>query len=315
MWSHIKSALRNLIHRQRVEADLDDEVRSYVDALTDENIAAGLSPGEARRRALAESGGMEQVKQAVRNGRAGTLAESLAQDIRFGIRQLRRNPAFAWTAAITLGLGIGATTAIFSAVYALLLRPLPYPGPNRLMYVLQTWPKRDASSLPMISQDFVAAQSTLKSFDGLAGFVDRGNSNLTGKGDAVRVKAVLVTANLLPMLGIVPRLGRNFLESEDVADGPGVILLSHRLWASQFHGDPSIVGRAVALDGKLQTVVGVLPEHFLFPDPGIEPDVYFPAGFDRDTSVSRNSHVVIVSAIARLRDGVSEPQADAEIAA
>ena len=315
MWSHLKSAFRNLLHKQQVESDLDDEIRSYVDAVTAEKIAAGMNAEEARRQALAECGGAEQVKQAVRNGRAGTLAESVGQDLRFGIRQLRRNPAFTWTAAITLGLGIGATTAIFSAVYALLLRPLPFPEPDRLMYLFQAWPKRNEPPFPMISQDFVAAQTRLKSVEALAGFVDRGNSNLTGSGDAVRVKAVLVTANLLPMLGIVPQPGRNFVESEDRAEGPAVILLSHRLWESQFHGDPSIVGRSVSLDGKLQTVVGVLPDHFLFPDPGIEPDVYFPAGFDADTKVSREKHIVIVNAIARLRDGVSEQQADAELQA
>lgn len=315
MWSHIKSALRNSLHKQQVESDLDDEIRSYVDAVSDEKIASGLSPEEARRRTLAESGGMEQIKQAVRNGRAGTLAESLGQDIRFGIRQLRRNPAFTWTAVITLGLAIGATTAIFSAVYALLLRPLPYRGPNRLIYVFQTWPKRDWSPIPMMSQDFVAAQSTLKSFQSLAGFVNRGDRNLTGKGDPIRVKIVEVTASLLPTLGIVPQPGRNFIESEDRAGGPAVVLLSHRLWESRFNGDPSIVGRAVTLDGKIQTVVGVLPAHFLFPDPGIEPDVYVPADFDPDTSLSLRSQVVAVNAIARLRDGVSEQQADAELQA
>ena len=125
MWFHIKSALRNLLRGQRVESELDDEIASYVAAVTDEKIATGLAPEEARRRALAECGGTEHVKQAVRNSRAGTLVESLRQDIHFGIRQLSRNPAFAWTAIITLALGIGATTAIFSAVYALLLRPLP----------------------------------------------------------------------------------------------------------------------------------------------------------------------------------------------
>ena len=133
MWSHIKSALRNLLRKPQVESELDDEIASYVAALTEEKIAAGLAPQEARRRALAECGGTENVKQAVRDSRAGAFAESLRQDILFGIRQLRRNPAFAWTAIITLALGIGATTAIFSAVYALLLRPLPYPGHQRVV--------------------------------------------------------------------------------------------------------------------------------------------------------------------------------------
>lgn len=282
MWPRIESALRNLLSKQHVESDLDD-------------------------------GGTGQIKQAVRNSRAGTLADSLAQDIRFGIRQLRRNPAFTWTAAITLGLGIGATTAIFSAVYALLLRPLPYPNAHRLMYVFQTWPKRNDPPFPMISQDFVAAQSTLKSFQSLAGFFDKGDLNLTGKGDPIRVKAAQVTASLLPTLGIVPQPGRNFLGSEDRAGGPPVVLLSHRLWQSKFAGDPSIVGRSVTLDGKIQTVVGVLPAHFLFPDPGIEPDVYMPADLDPDTSISIRSQLIIVNTIVRLRDSVSDRQALAEL--
>ena len=313
MWSRIRFALRNLLRKQQIESDLGAEIGSYVDAVTDEKIAGGLSHHEARRRALAEIGGVEQVKQAVRNGRAGMLAESLGQDIRYGLRQLRRNPAFTWTAVITLGLGIGATTAIFSAVYALLLRPLPYPGANRLMYVSQAWPKSGWSPLPLISQDFVAAQSTLKSFQSLGGFVDMGDRNLTGTHDPVRVKVVEMTANFLPMLGIVARPGRNFLSSEDRAGGPAVVLLSHRLWESKFQGDPSVVGRAVTLDGKIQTVVGVLPAHFLFPDPAIEPDVYIPADFDPDTNLSRQKNILMVKATGRLRDGVTAQQAQAEL--
>ncbi len=126
MWSPLKSAFRNLFWKEHVESNLDEEIQSYVDAVTEEKIAAGLTRAEACRRALAESGGIEQVKQAIRNGRAGTLAESVAQDVRYGLRQLRRNPAFTWTAVITLGLGIGATTAIFSAVY---VSAQPYSPP------------------------------------------------------------------------------------------------------------------------------------------------------------------------------------------
>ena len=313
MWSRIRFTLRNLLGRQEVETDLDAEIRSYVDVVTDEKIASGLSPDEARRRALAESGGMEQVKQAVRNQRAGMFAESLGQDLRYGLRQLQRNPAFTWTAVITLGLAIGATTAIFSAVYALLLRPLPYPGANRLMHIAQTWPKQGADSIPMISADFVAAQSALKSFQSFAGFVDMGDRNLTGAGDPVRVKVVRMTANFLPMLGIVPHPGRNFLSSEDRVGGPDVILLSHRLWESKFQSDPSVIGRAVTVDGKIQTVVGVLPAHFLFPDPAIEPDVYVPAGCDPDTNLSRDKSIWMVNSTARLRDGVTAQQALEEL--
>jgi predicted permease len=311
MWSHIKSALRNLLHKQQVESELDDEIASYVTAVTDEKIAAGLAPEEARRRALAECGGTGHVKQAVRNSRAGALAESLRQDIRFGVRQLRRNPAFAWTAIITLALGIGATTAIFSAVYALLLRPLPYPGSDRLMFIYQHT-KYDDSAL--FNQDFVVAQSALRSFESVAGYLEYGDQNLTGVGAPMRVSAFGVTANFFPTLRVAPALGRNFLSSEDRKGGPAVVILSHRLWQSRFNSDPTIIGRTIMLAGKAQTVVGILPAHFVFPDPATEPDLYVPDDLDTDTRLeSTNISVVMVLTIARLRDGVTLPQAQAEL--
>jgi predicted permease len=312
MWSHIKSALRNLLHRQQVESELDDEIASYVAALTEEKIATGVVPEEARRRALAECGGAEHVKQSVRNNRAGALAESLRQDVRFGVRQLRRNPAFAWTAIITLALGIGATTAIFSAVYALLLRPLPYPGSDRLMFIYQHTKYDDMSAL--LGQDFVAAQPTLRSFESVAGYLAFGDENLTSAGAPMRVSAMGVTANFFPTLRVPLALGRDFLSGEDRKGGAAVVILSHRLWQSRLNSDPAIIGRTITLAGKPQTVVGVLPAHFLFPDPAAEPDLYVPADLDTDTRLeSTNISVTLVEAIARLRDGVTLPQAQADL--
>ena len=312
MWSRVRIAVGNLLHKEQIESDLDAEIRSYVDDVTDEKIADGLSHDEARRRALAESGGMEQMKQAVRNGRLGIFAESLGQDIRYGIRQLRRNPAFAWTAIITLALGIGTTTAIFSAVYALLLRPLTYPGSDRLMFIYQHTKYDDMSAL--LNQDFIAAQSALRSFESVAGYLDYGDQNLTGVGAPMRVSAMRVTANFFPTLRTPPALGRTFLNSEDRKDGPAVVILSHRLWQSRLNSDPAIIGRTITLAGKAQTVVGVLPAHFIFPDPATEPDLYVPAGIDTDTSLqTTNVSVYTVLTIARLRDGVTLPQAQAEL--
>ncbi len=312
MWSHIKSALRNLLHKQQVESELDDEIASYVAAVTDEKIASGLAPEEARRRALAECGGTEQVKQAVRNSRAGALAESLHQDIRFGIRQLRRNRAYSLTAILTLALGIGATTAIFSAVYALLLRPLPYSGSDRLMFIYQHTKYDDMS--PLLNQDFFAAQGALRSFESVAGYLDYGNENLTSAGAPMRVSAMGVTANFFPTLRVTPALGRNFLSSEDLKGGPAVVILSHRLWQSRLDSDPAIIGRTITLAGKAQTVVGVLPAHFVFPNPAAEPDLYVPAAMDTGTNLATtNVSVWTVPAIARLRYGVTLPQAQAEL--
>ena len=310
--SHIQSALRNLRHTQRVESELDDEIASYVAAVTDEKIAAGLAPEEARRRALAECGGTEQVKQAVRSDRAGALTESLLQDILFGIRQLHRNPAFSWTAIITLALGIGATTTIFSAVYALLLRPLPYPVSDRLMLIYQQTKYENMSSI--LKQDFVAAKSALRSFESVAGYMSNGDQNLTGSGIPMRVSVIGITANFLPTLRVSPALGRNFLDSEDVKDGPAVVILSHRLWQSRFNSDHAIIGSTITLGGKPQTVVGVLPAHFIFPDSAAEPDLYVPADMDTDTNLlTTNVSISLVQTIARLRDDATLPQAEADL--
>ena len=309
----LASALRTLLHKQQVETELDVEIRSYVDAIADEKIKRGMSPTEAHRQALAESGGLEQVKQAVRDQRASTVAESVMQDIRYGLRQMRLNPAFAWTAVITLGLGIGATTSIFSAVYALLIRPLPYPDSDRLMVISEAYPKRGEYHDALISPDFVAAQSSLKSFESVAGFTAIGDMNLTGIGDPIRVKVVGITANFLPELHVISERGRAFLNSEDRMGGPAVALLSHRLWEGKFGSDARIVGRSITLSGKAWTVVGVLPSHYVFPDSANEPDLYIPAGFNADTNVTPTSPVTFVRAIGRLRDSASVQQADADL--
>src|SRR5580700_10146998 len=155
LWSRLKFLSRNLLHRQQLESQLDEELRSYADMVTDEKIAAGISPSEARRTTLADLGGIEQVKQSVRDRRTGATLELLGQDARYALRQLRRNRAFTLTATITLGLGIGATTAIFSAVYALLLRPLPYPDAGHLVFITAKSTAMNADAI--LSQDFVAA--------------------------------------------------------------------------------------------------------------------------------------------------------------
>jgi putative ABC transport system permease protein len=235
------------------------------------------------------------------------------QDVRYGLRQMRRNPAFAWTAVITLGLGIGATTAIFSAVYALLIRPLPYPASDRLMEISEAYPQKGIYANPVISPDFVAAQSSLKSFVSLAGFSDRGDLNLTGTGDPIRVKAVGITANFLPEFHVTPSLGRSFLMNEDRMGGPSVVLLSHRLWKNKFDGDGGVIGRSITMGGKAWTVTGVLPDRFLFPDSALEPEVYIPAAYDADTTVGPRSMVYMVRVIGRLRDGSTEQEANADL--
>jgi predicted permease len=309
LWSRLRSLARNLLRKPAIESELEEELQSYTDTLIEEKIDAGLSPAEARRATLAELGGVEQVKQSVRDRRAGITLELLWQDVRYALRQLARNRAFTLTAVLTLALGIGATTAIFSAVYALLLRPLPYPDADRLMYI-STHSTAHADTL--ISPDFVAALSSLKSFEYFAGYNDW-IQNITGLGDPVRVHRTGVTANFLSMLGIVPQFGRLFTYDEDRPDGPPVVILSDHIWRNHFHADPAIIGKSVALDGKLQTIVGVLPRSFSFPDLTLEPDVYVPIDLSRDTAISIYKPMWDVRAIVLLRPGVSMQQAGAEL--
>lgn len=312
LWLRIKAAGFNLLHKHEIESELDAEIRGYVDAVVHEKVDSGISPLEARRTALAEMGGQEQLKQAVREGRSGTSIELLWQDVRYGIRMLWRNPSFTWTAVFTLGLGIGATTSIFSAVYSLLLRPLPYSRPYQLASVTAESPKFQMDVL--VSPDFVAAQHAEKSFSQFAGYF-WANRNLTGFGDPVRIVWAGVTANFLPMLGVTPQLGRFFSESDDRPGGPALIILSNRFWRSQFHADSKVIGKSVTIDGRAETIVGVLPANFTFPNYGLEPDVYAPADLDRSTSLSVQQGVVGMFTVGRLRSGVGIEQAQSEMQA
>jgi predicted permease len=312
LWSRLKSLARNLLRKPAVESELDEELQSYADTLIEERIAAGMPPAEARRSTLAELGGLEQVKQSVRDRRAGVGLELLWQDVRYALRQLNRNRAFTVTAVLTLALGIGATTAIFSAVYALLLRPLPYPEPDRLVYISQVNPTYHMPA--MLSQDFVAAQTATKSFEQYAGYYFF-TQNLTGGANPVRVIRAGVTANLFPTLGAVPQLGRLFTPDDDRQGGPQVMILSDHIWRSQFHSDPAIIGKSAAINGKPQTIIGILPRSFSFPELTVEPDVYLPADLDGNTKLAVDQVSYSIRTIARLRSGIDMQQAQAELQA
>jgi predicted permease len=297
----------------RTPSDIDEEFRFTLDAYQEDLVRKGFSEENARRKARIDLGRPASQNETYRRAIGHRLFDEFGGDICYGLRQMRHNPAFAWTAVITLGLGIGATTAIFSAVYALLIRPLPYPDSNRLMEISEAFPKSGTYGGPLISPDFVAAQLSLRSFESVAGFDDRGDMNLTGTGDPIRVRVVGITANFLPQLHVTPERGRSFLNSEDRMGGPAVLLLSHRLWEGKFNGDGRVIGQSITLGGKAWIVAGVLPARFLFPDPAIEPDLYIPAGLDADTSVGPSTQVYPMHAIGRLRDGGSLPQAIAEL--
>ena len=252
LWSRLKNLSRNLFRKQQVESQLDEELRSYADMIADEKIAAGIPPSEARRTTLADLGGIEQVKQSVRDHRTGTGLELLWQDVRYALRQLRRNRAFTLTAVITLGLGIGATTAIFSAVYALLLRPLPYPDAGRLMYISAQHRTGHADMLAVPGLRRRSVQRT-QSFDQFAGYERLTDPNLTGRpAIPVRVLTHRCHRELASHARHQPRSSAASSHTdEDRPGGPPVVILSDHLWRTHFHADPAVVGKSVALNGKL----------------------------------------------------------------
>ena len=246
--------MRNLFRRDRVERDLDLEVRGYVEMLEADKITTGMGRAEAHREAVLELGGVEQVKENVREVHIGNLLENLWQDLRYGCRTLGRNPAFTVVAVVSLALGIGGNSAMFSIVNGVLLQPLPYPAPDRLVRVTGYYPK---GALQVLKQDS-------RTMD-IAGYQPGSEFNLTGQGEAMRIVGSTVSANFFSVLGAQAVIGRTFQPGEDVPGPDSLAILSHALWRQKFGGDPSILGRIIAIDGVSREVVGVMPASFGFP--------------------------------------------------
>jgi predicted permease len=307
VWKRIGSTLRNLFRRREMEEDLEEELRATVQLLTDEKIAAGgLAPEEARRRALAEFGGIEPVRQAVREGRAGAGAERLAQDARYGLRQMRRNPGFTFTVIVTLAFAVGANTAIFSVVNALLLRNLPYAHPERLGTIFTriqgSTPDRhhiDGEQWELLRDHVPALLSAISG-------IRPAGVNLQAGSHVEYLHAARISAHYLDVLEMHPLLGRNFTEEEDEPNGPKVVILSYGLWRSAFDANPNVPGSAVLLKGAPYTVVGVLPQGVITPQ---NADLYTPLQESRSGEGGGTNFVDIV----RLRDGATWQAADAQI--
>jgi predicted permease len=259
---------QNLFHKDRVERDLDEEVHNYVEMLVDEKVEDGMSAKEARRQAMIETGGTEQVKEQVREAHAGAFFETLLQDLRYGLRQLRRSPAFAAVAVITLALGIGANTAIFSLVNAVILRPLPYPQSDRLVWITEVVPALKAELAG--SADYLVWRDQNQTLKGITAYDESASFNMTGRGTPARVHAAQVSANFFPTLGVSPQLGRGFTAEEDRPNGPNTVILMHSFWEQYFGSDPDVLGKAVTLNATPYTVVGVMPATFRFPG---EPEI------------------------------------------
>jgi putative ABC transport system permease protein len=246
---------------KRLLSELDQEIRNHIELATQENIERGMSLKEAHSAAMRKFGNVMRVKEDTKEVWTIVWAEQFAQDIRFAFRQLRKSRAFAAVAILTLALGIGANTAVFSVADAVLLKPLRFDDPASLVMVWEKLPKYDVLRNTVAPVNFLDWQEQNRAFTGMAAFMDR-PVNLTGAGLPEQVDVEEVSANFFSVLGVKPILGRGFVEAENQPGKSNAVVLSYSLWKSKFAGDPDIIGKSIELDGQANTVAGVTGPDF-----------------------------------------------------
>ncbi len=300
--------LRNLARRQRLEAELDAEVRAYLDSVTEEKMAAGMSAETARREAWMELGGREQVKEAVRDARFGVWLEDLGKDFAQGARLLRKSPGFTAIAVLTLALGIGPNIAMFSFINGILLRPLPYPEPQRLVQIFHTNPqfKEGGDSLPVSPATYADWRSQSKTMESLAA-VAMTTHVLTG-GEPERVSAAAVSAGFFTTLGVNPALGQPFTQEMEKPGAAPQVILSYGVWQRRLGGRAQVVGELLPVSDKPHTIAGVMPKGFDFPE---GTDIWVPLSFEPGEMKERMS--LYLDVYGRLQAGSGVREADAEI--
>src|ERR1700678_343381 len=260
LWSRLRSWLQAMLQRSRIESEMDAELRFHMEAYAEDLVRSGVPRPEAQRRARLEFGGIETAKEECRAASRANLLENLIQDLRYGMRTMLRTPGFTATAVLVLGLGIGANTAIFSVVNAVLLRPLPFDQPDRLMQVWHTPPQKSFPGMPIFTvspANFLDWRTQNHSFEGMAAY-GFGRYTITGGGHPETLRMVAATNGLLAILHAQPLLGRGFLDGEYESGHEHEVLLSYGLWRSYFAGNPDIVGKNIQLNGQTFTVVGVI---------------------------------------------------------
>src|SRR5690349_4626025 len=310
MISDLWIRVRALFRRESVETEMEEELRFHLERQVEKYVRSGLSWKEAQRRARVEFGGVELAKEECRDARGVSFIEGLVQDLRFGVRMLRKSPGFATAAVLTLALGIGANTAIFGLVDSELLHALPFPHVERLVNVWTTDAGGDMHS-PFPNQ-YLALRKYSQSFDQVAGtgWVDNfygsdesGWQNLPGR---------LVSSNWLTTLGVQPQLGRNFREEEQISGQDAVVILSYNCWRARFHGDADIVGKQIVLNRRPVTIVGVLPKSLEVSNGDAE--IFAPLVLDSylNDAKLRVAGSVRMRILARLKPGITLQQARSE---
>jgi putative ABC transport system permease protein len=310
----VLAGLLALFQNKKAEQELQEELSSYLEASAEEKVRAGMSEKEAWRAARLELGSGEAIKEEVRAAGWENAIETCWQDLRYALRTLRKSPGFTLLSVFTLALGIGANAALFSIVNTVLLQPLPFHDPSRLMMLFEGLPQIGSPQIPFSAPDFTIFERGQKSFASVGAIQDK-EFELSGRGEPDRVIGARVSASIFPMLGIAPELGRFLTPDEDVP-GRNVAVLSYGLWQRRYGAHPDIVGETIELDRQPYTVIGVMPRHFVLPLPGpsanfLPAALWVPMAFTPAELQGWGSRYDL-TILARLRPGVTLQQARSE---
>ena len=301
--------IANLLRRESAERELVREIESHIALLQEEFERGGMPPEQAKQCARRAYGGVEQAKELHREARSFPWIEHFVKDLHYGWRNLLRTPGFTVVAVVAIALGIGANTAIFSVVNTVLLSPLPYADAGRLVTILHS------GTDPVATANYIDWRDQSSSFEAMGG-ADYWTPNLTSRDSSdvaapERLYGLKVTQSLLPLLGVQPLLGRLFVPGEDLSGAEHEVILSYRLWQRRFHGDPSLLGKQLSLNGQAYMIVGIMPEHFQFaPFWATHAELWVPDAFGDGIHDRGGNHLRV---FARLRRGVSLAQAQADI--
>lgn len=302
---------KRFFHRRLWDEERARELEAYLEIETEENIARGMLAEEARYAARRKLGNLTLIREEIYRMNTLNFFESLWQDVRCGARMLRKNAGFTAVAVLTLALGIGANTAIFSVIRAVLLRPLPYKDPDRIVLVFESNPSQGFTQFAVSPPNYMDWLKESSVFEQMASLT-RGNFNYTSDTGPERLRGARVAASFFPVFGVAPALGRTFLPEDDVSGKAHVVVLSHGLWTRRFGSDPGVLGKTLTLDGQPYAIIGVMPSSFQIPSLC---ELWLPSEFAPDDLApgARGAHYLRV--MAKLKLGVSIGQAQAEMAA
>ncbi|HXX17621.1 MAG TPA: ABC transporter permease [Candidatus Eremiobacteraceae bacterium] len=313
----ISLRLRSLFRGTQVDQELDDELRDHLERRTEEYVAQGMTQKEAQRRARLDLGGIEQTKEKCRDARRVNWIQDLIQDLRYGLRMLCKSPGFTAVAIVTLALGIGANTAIFSIVNAVLLHPLPFPEPDRLVRIAFNEPGLGLRDVPFSVPELDDLRNRGGVFRDVS-TIASASANLTGAGHPERLEFMVTHSNYFSMLGATPQIGRLFGPQDFALGFAPVAVISDGLWRRSYGADRNVIGRAVRLDNDSYTIIGVLPPVFRHPGPTVSGnvEVFLTAGFSADPAPppARSTRFMPAS-IGRLKPGITLEQAQARLTA